>query len=235
MVLLARGGSADAGRFLIALVAGGTGLVGGHLLRRLAADSRYHEVRALVRRALPPDPALARVRALRVDWDRLADHAGDLAADHVYSALGTTIADAGSRERFRQVDHDYVAALARLTRAAGARHFSLVSAIGADPGSRIFYNRVKGEVEATVRAAGFPSGAILRPSMLGGDRAAARPLERLGQRIAALLPGRLRLVRADDVARVMIATAVREEPGWRVLESEEIRRQARTDTTRTPE
>lgn len=206
---------------MIALVAGGTGLVGGHLLRLLAADPRYDHVRALVRRPLPGDFPPGRIQEVRVEWERLHDH--DLAADHVFCALGTTIRDAGSRERFRRVDHDYVAALARLSRHEGARHFSLVSALGADPRSRIFYNRVKGDAERAVRGAGFASGAILRPSILGGRRDRPRRLEALGQRLAALLPGRLRLVSAADVARVMIHLAVREQPGWRVLESEEIR------------
>ena len=208
---------------MIALVAGATGLVGGHLVRQLADDPRYSAVRALVRRPLPPALDLDGVRAVLVDYDHLDDHARDLLADHVFCALGTTIRDAGSREAFRTVDLRYPAALARLARLAGARHFSLVSAVGARPDSRIFYNRTKGEAEEAVRQAGYPSGAILRPSMLGGDREDRRPLERLGQRIAAAIPGRYRLVPAHQVARAMIRVAAEEAPGWRVLESERIR------------
>ena len=208
---------------MIALVAGGTGLVGGHVLRQLAADPRYAAVHALVRRPLPPHLQADGVRAIVVDYDALDRHGADLAADHVFCALGTTIRVAGSREAFRRVDLEYPAAVARLARERGARHFSLVSSVGADPGSRVFYARTKGEVEEAVRAVGYPSAAAFRPSMLGGDREESRPLERLGQWLAALLPGRYRLVDAADVARAMIAVAAREEAGWRVVESEEIR------------
>lgn len=208
---------------MIALVAGATGLVGGHLVRQLAADPRYSTVRAIVRRPLPPALDLDGVRAVLVDYDRLEDHARDLAADHVFCALGTTIRDAGSREAFRRVDLDYPAALARLARRAGARHFSIVTAVGARPDSRVFYNRTKGEVENAVRQVDYPSGAIFRPSMLGGERDDRRPMERIGQSIAALIPGRYRLVPADRLARAMIRIAADEAPGWRVVESERIR------------
>ncbi|HUG40183.1 MAG TPA: NAD(P)H-binding protein [Longimicrobiales bacterium] len=208
---------------MIALVAGATGLVGGQLLRQLADDPRYHAVTALVRRPLPPALRRERVRQVTVDYDRLADRAADLAADHVFCALGTTIRDAGSRDRFRRVDHDYPRDLARLARDAGARHFALVSAVGANARSRVFYNRVKGEAEAAVRAVDYPSGALFRPSILGGRREIGRPMERLGQRIAALVPGRYRLVPAADVAAAMIAVAAREPAAWRIVESEEIR------------
>ena len=208
---------------MIALVAGATGLVGGQLIRQLAEDRRYSAVRAIVRRRLPPALDLDRVRAVVVDYERLADQERDLAADHVFCALGTTIRHAGSREAFRRVDLDYPAAVARLARRAGARHFSIVTAVGARPDSRIFYNRTKGEVEFAVRHLGYPSGAIFRPSMIGGEREDRRPLERLGQRVAALLPGRYRLVPAEQLARAMIRVAADEAPGWRVVESEQIR------------
>lgn len=227
MVLLARGGCPHAGNRVIALVAGGTGLVGGHLLRQLAADPRYTTIRALIRRPLPPRLAGDRVESVIVDFDRLEDRAADLRADHVFCALGTTIRVAGSQDRFRQVDVHYPLTVARLARSEGARHFSLVSAVGANPASRVFYSRTKGEAEEGVREAGYPSGAILRPSMLGGEREERRVLEWVGQRIAAFVPGRYRLVQAADVARAMIALAAVEQGGWRVVESEEIRAIAR--------
>ena len=212
---------------MIAVVAGATGLVGGHLARRLAGEGAYDEVVALTRRPVDPGLRSAGVREVIVDFDRLEDHVSDLAATHVFCALGTTMRTAGSREAFRRVDLDYPLSLARVARAGGARHFSLVSSVGADPASRVFYTRTKGEVEEGVREVGYPSGAIFRPSMLGGERTESRPLERIGQRLFALLPGRYRVVDADAVARAMIEVARLEEPGWRVVESEEIRAIAR--------
>lgn len=207
-----------------ALVAGATGLVGSVLLRQLEADPAWAEVRALVRRPVGLDGG--RIRELVVDYERLEDTGQALRATHVFCTLGTTLRKAGSREAFRTVDHDYPVRLAGLAGAWGARHFSLVSSLGADPGSRVFYSRVKGETEDGVRAAGLPSVAILRPSILLGPRSEVRPAEAVGRVISLLVPGRFRGVEAAEVARVMIHLAAAAEPGVRTLESEEIRRLA---------
>src|SRR5258708_28436974 len=94
--------------------------------------------------------------------------------------MGMTIEKAGSQAAFRRVDHDYVVALAQAAKQAGARRFLLVSALGANLRSRIFYSRVKGEVERDVSAVPFAAVHIFRPSLLLGARAESRPLERLG-------------------------------------------------------
>jgi uncharacterized protein YbjT (DUF2867 family) len=203
-------------------VVGATGLVGRHIVGRLAAEPAYARVLAVTRRPLP-DPPLS-VEEIVLDFDTLEDHRADLQADHVFCALGTTMRAAGSRARFRQVDLEYPRRIAAITRDNGARHFSLVTARGADPRSLFFYNRVKGEVEEAVRAAGFPSGAILRPSVLGGRREDERPLERWAQRIMRFAPARWRTVDASDVARAAVAIALATDPGWRIVESDEIRR-----------
>jgi len=207
-----------------ALVAGATGLVGSVLLRQLAADPVWEAVRALVRR--PVGLAGGRIRELVVDYEHLQEAGEALRATHVFCALGTTLRKAGSREAFRTVDHYYPVRLAGLAAAGGARHFSLVSSLGADPASRVFYSRVKGETEAGVRAAGLPSVAILRPSILLGPRSQVRPAEAVGKVISLLVPGRFRGVEAAEVARAMIHLALAAEPGVRTLESEEIRRLA---------
>lgn len=207
-----------------ALVAGATGLVGSLLLRQLAADAAWPDVRALVRR--PAGLGDGRVREVVVDFEHLEDAREDLRATHVFCALGTTMRQAGSRDAFRAVDLDYPARLARLAASFGARHFSLVSSLGADPRARVFYARVKGEAEEAVRAAHLRSVAILRPSILLGQRSQVRPAEALGRVISLLVPGRYRGVEAVQVARVMTHLAVAAEPGVHVVESEEIRRLA---------
>lgn len=199
---------------------GATGLVGRHIVAGLAAEPLYHRILVVARRPFP-DPS-AGVEAIVTDFDHLGDQRADLVADHVFCALGTTLRAAGSRARFRQVDLEYPRRVAVITRANGARHFSLVSARGASPGSFFFYNRVKGEAEAAVRAAGFPSGAILRPSVLGGERADERPLERWAQRVMRFAPARWRTVDAARVASAAVALALAEAPGWRIVESDEI-------------
>jgi uncharacterized protein YbjT (DUF2867 family) len=209
----------------VALVAGATGLVGRQLVRLLAADASYERVRIITRRpldpgAVPPELAL-RIEPHVFPFDEMAAHPEVLAVDHVFCALGTTRAQAGSKAAFRHVDLHYPRRLAELTRAAGARHFSLVSAMGAQSDSPFFYSRVKAEAEAAVRDAGFPSAVAFRPSVLGGDRQ-GRPLERLAQVILRLAPRRWRTVDAADVARAMIAVARAEPPGWTVVESADI-------------
>jgi uncharacterized protein YbjT (DUF2867 family) len=208
-----------------AIVAGATGLVGGHIVRLLASDPGYGRILVIARRPVADPPP--RVEALIVDFDRLEDHQGELIGHHVFCALGTTRKAAGSRQRFRQVDLNYPRQLASITRRNGARHFSLISAIGADPRSVFFYNRVKGEAEDAVRDAGFPSGAILRPSVLGGRRVESRPAERVAQAIMRLAPARWRTIPAASVARAAVRLAAGEPPGWRIVESNEIRRLAR--------
>lgn len=204
-----------------ALVAGSTGLVGRELLRRLAETPGYDRVSALTRRPLGT-PLGDRVREAVVDFEHL-DPAGDvLAADHVYCALGTTIRKAGSRDAFRRVDHDYVVTLARLARERGAGHFLLVSSLGADPQSRVFYSRVKGEVEAAVQALGYPSVTIVRPSLLLGDRDEFRLGEVILKPLGWMMPRRIRPVHARAVAATLIRLARDERPGVRIVESRDI-------------
>lgn len=236
-------------RAVRAVVAGATGLVGGHLVRLLA---RQGPVLALVRRDVPlPEGAVAR----RVDFDALDLSGKELSGADVFCALGTTIRKAGSQEAFRKVDLEAVAALARAAAKGGARFFGLVSAVGADPDSRVFYSRVKGEAEAAVRASGIPGSpvgllrnpsgnpsgipavGIVRPSFLLGERAESRPAEKLGILAAKALGfamvgplARYRAVEAEDVARALIGLGG-EGPGVRIVESEEIGLRAATPRT----
>lgn len=206
-----------------ALVVGSTGLVGTECLRVLAEDGAHRPVVALTRRPLP-DPVPPNVSERIISFDRLQEHREEIQGDHVFCALGTTIRKAGSKERFRQVDYDLPLTIARLALENGARHFSLVSAVGADPDSRVFYNRVKGELERDIEALGYPSLVILRPSVLAGERTELRPMEALGRLLLRLVPGRYHPVHARTVAATMALLAREEAAGVRVVESEEIRR-----------
>lgn len=206
-----------------ALVAGASGLVGGHLLRLLLADGAYARVVTLARRELTVRHPKLEQRV--VDFGTLDAFSDIPRADDVFCCLGTTIKQAGSREAFRKVDHDYVLALARTGLRAGALQFLLVSALGADPASRIFYSRVKGEVEAAVRQLPYPAIQIFRPSFLMGERAEVRLAERVGiplaRALAPLLVGPLRCYRpihAADVARAMVQIAKEAPRGPNVFE-----------------
>jgi uncharacterized protein YbjT (DUF2867 family) len=209
----------------IALLAGASGLVGGHCLRLLLAEPAYGRVIALGRRALPLQHP--KLEQKLVDFAHIADLVPRV--DDVYCCLGTTIKKAGSQAAFRRVDHDYVVALAQAAKQAGARRFLLVSSLGANPRSRIFYSRVKGETERDVSAVPFAAVHIFRPSLLLGERAESRPLERLGSvafgALAPLLAGPLRPYRpipAETVARAMVRAALGKGTGVRIHYYEEM-------------
>ncbi len=201
-----------------AVVAGATGLVGRELITRLLRERRYARVVALARRPLSPtDPRLEVVDAA---YDRLAAVLDGVTSEpgtlDVFCCLGTTLRVAGSEEAFRRVDHDYVLALGRWARTAGAHRMVVVSALGADATSRVFYNRVKGETERDLAALGLASLVIVRPSLLAGDREEFRVGERLAliatRPLRALLPARVRPIAAADVAQSMLNAALADAP-----------------------
>ena len=208
-----------------ALLAGATGLVGGHLLALLLEDGTWDRVVSIGRREVD-------VRHDRLEQvvAQLPDVPALPAIDDAFCALGTTIKQAGSRDAFRAVDHDAVVALATGGQQAGARSFLHVTAMGANARSRIFYNRVKGETEAAVAGLGYASVAIARPSLLLGDREAlgqpVRRLEALAMRfsrpLSLLVPRAVRPIAAVDVAAALVAAAARGEPGVRILASGEM-------------
>lgn len=208
-----------------AWLAGGTGLVGGVLLRRLLQDGFFDGVVSVGRRRVDvEDPKLLQVV---VDFSTLASFEALPGADVVFSCLGTTIRKAGSRQAFRAVDHDAVVTLARAAREKGARAFLHVSALGADAKSFVFYNSVKGQVEDAVARVGIQSVYALRPSILDGERQERRPGERIGlltMRLLGPVLGKYRPTPVDAIARSMIALAKKPLPGSHVVEADAILR-----------
>ena len=213
----------------VVAVAGASGLVGRALVARLFADPGVARVHALVRRPLPVEHA--KLQQHVVDFTRLPPLPR---LDEAYLALGTTIRVAGSREAFRAVDLTANLAVARAALAAGARRIGLVSAIGADAGSRVFYNRVKGELEDALRTLPLDALVIARPSLLLGDRDRLGQPPRRGERLATavdrwlrpLVPARLRGIAAEDVAAALAAALPRAR-GRDILESADMQGAAR--------
>lgn len=205
------------------LLAGASGLVGAAVLAQAMRHPDVEVVVAPTRRRLPAHP---KVLNPLVDFDHLPEAAAWWRADAVICTLGTTIREAGSQAAFRKVDHDYPLAVASLAHRHGARACALTSATGADPASRLFYTRTKGEVERDLALLGFDSLTLVRPGLLGGDRAQRRPLEHAGLKVLKLLepvlPVRYRVVPATEVARVLLEAALSARPGLHVVESEAI-------------
>ena len=206
------------------LVAGASGLVGQEILAALLADEAVAAVHVVGRRELALTAA------------RLTQHVVDFKAlpalprlDEAFIALGTTIKVAGSQEAFRAVDFDAVVAVARAARAAGATRLGVVSAMGANAHSRVFYNRVKGEMEQALRALGFETLVIARPSLLVGNRERLGQPKRSGEEIGLkvsrwlgpLIPSNLLPIEARKVARALL-TALPQGRGVRVMLSGEM-------------
>lgn len=212
-----------------ALVAGAGGLVGGHLLQLLLSDESYGTVILPVRRLL--DVKHAKLQQQVVNWEKLSDYGEQLRADDLYCCLGTTIKKAGSQQAFLQVDYHYPLHLAQLAKSVSARAYVIVTAMGADPGSRIFYNRVKGEVEQAITQLNLSSLTIVRPSLLLGERTEFRLGERLitaaFRPFSFLFSGPLlkyRPIHARMVATTMWQAARNPQPGVRVIESDEMQK-----------
>lgn len=200
--------------------------MGGECLRLLAADPAFGRVVILTRRPLPKELLEgvdgSRVEAHVVDFDDLPAHAELFRVHQVVCALGTTIKKAGSKERFRQVDQGIPLAVARQGVEEGAHHYLLVSAIGADPESRIFYSRVKGQLEEDLSNLPFRSLTLVRPSLLLGERSEFRLGEEIMKRIGFLVPSTYKPVEARDVAAALLLAARDDAPGRRTVESREI-------------
>jgi uncharacterized protein YbjT (DUF2867 family) len=194
---------------------GATGLVGSELLRLLLRDERVAAVTALGRR--PAGVTHAKLADEVVDFDAPASWGDRVRGDVLASALGTTLRDAGSAAAQYRVDHDYQLRGAEAARRNGVPALVLVSASGASPRSRVFYSRMKGELERDVEALGFARTRILRPGLLDGERRERRPAERWALRIARplspVLPASVRPIRAELVARAALEAALDPAPG----------------------
>jgi uncharacterized protein YbjT (DUF2867 family) len=194
-------------------------------LALLLAGQHYRRVHVLLRRAAPDIKANAKLKVHQVDVARLP--ATFPAVDDVFIALGTTIKVAGSEAAFRQVDFDSVVNTARAAKAAGATRLAVVSALGADAKSRVFYNRVKGEMQAAIAQLGYESVVIAQPSLLLGDRAALGQPARSGEVWATrllgplgwMVPKAVRPIPARAVASALLAAMLDAKPGVRVLKS----------------
>lgn len=207
-----------------ALIVGSTGLIGGQLLDLLLADNYYDKIIAPTRKPL----AIENSRLINpvISFDKLSDVAAVLKADDVFCCLGTTIKQAKSKEMFRKVDFEYPLSLAKLSKANGAKQFLLVSALGADQNSPIFYNKVKGETESEINGVGFKSTHIFQPSLLIGPRKEHRSGEEAAKvfykYLGFLVPKKYKSIESIHVARAMLAFAKKNQEGSYVHVSKDL-------------
>ena len=194
------------------VVAGATGLTGGFLINELENNSSFDSVIALTRKD--------RKNTEKTTW-KVIDFEDSTAlaevtkgADVVFCCLGTTIKKAGSQDAFYKVDYEYVVNLAKAARSNNVRQFSIMSSMGADAKSKIFYSRVKGETEEAIRGLGFDELILFQPSLLLGPRDERRFGESLGiffgKLFSTLLFGKMKNyhpIHVSNIARAMVAEA----------------------------
>jgi len=210
-----------------AIVIGSTGLVGGYLISTLVKSTSFEKVIALVRR--PYFEHYENVEEVVLDFNKKDPFGSLKKADHVFCCLGSTIRKAGSKKEFRFVDFDLPVLFAKWAEQNNCDTFSLVSSIGADSNSKIFYNKTKGEVEEEIRNLSFSKTQIFRPSLILGKRNEFRPGELLGKGIFTLLSPlivgtlkKYKAIHARDIAQGMVGHLSKNQYGVKVFESDEI-------------
>lgn len=211
-----------------AIIIGGTGLTGGYLLAELTANPIYSKISVLVRKASQQNNP--KIEELVVDFNKLNDFKNKIIGDDVYCTIGTTIKKAGSQEAFAKVDLEYPLSIAKIAKENGAKHFLLMSSLGANASSGNFYLKTKGTLENNLHALNFDSLSIFRPSILLGPRNEFRLGEKIGiffmRLFSFLLLGGLkkyRPIHVKQVAHAMVkAGQDGEKKGVRVWESDRI-------------
>jgi uncharacterized protein YbjT (DUF2867 family) len=208
----------------VALLAGTTGLIGSQLLNLLLESNDYEKVIAISRK--PLDKTHPKLNNLVCELNQLQSHASELKADDVFCCLGTTMKNAKTKEAFRAVDYDAPLALAKISKENGAKQYLIISALGANKDSGIFYNKVKGEVEEAITEVGFDSFHIFQPSLLTGPRKEHRTGEEAAQvfykLFGFLIPKKYASIESIKVARAMVALAKEEKKGRVVHSSGEL-------------
>lgn len=203
-----------------ALLAGATGLIGKQLLALLEKDAYYEKVFVLTRKPLAVS---GKCENLVVNFDVLNEALNTVKADDVFCCLGTTMKVAGSKDAFRKVDYTYPLLIAQYSKQQGASQYLLVSALGANENSSIFYNKVKGEIEKAIEKLNFLSFQIFRPSLLLGNRNEQRSGEDAAKIFyrffGFLFPAKYKAIESLTVAQVMLLVAKQKKEGLHIYES----------------
>jgi uncharacterized protein YbjT (DUF2867 family) len=209
----------------VGIIAGSTGLVGSILLSKMLGDARYSKVVSLVRKKSDKnDPKL---QEIIVDFDDIQSFVQSIQGDDLFLCIGTTMAKAGSKDAFYKVDYTYNVELAKIGLKNGVKNVCLISSMGANAASNIFYSKVKGQIEDAITALNFNTTIIVRPSLLVGNRKEYRFGEKMGIFLSnflnPLLIGGLRKyrsIKAEKVANAMLNSCNQKQQGLMILESD---------------
>lgn len=208
------------------LLIGATGLVGRHVLKSALNDPRISNIVVLTRFASSAIEAHPKLNIIQINFDDLSQSAHWWNVDSVICTLGTTMKKAKTKTQFRHVDYDYPLAVATIARQHKVSSFVLNSSMGANVSSRLFYNQVKGDIEAAITKLGYPSLTIVRPGLIDGTRNE----KRLGEQIminfikvfAGILPKSMQLNPARNIAHLMIEAALLQQQGIEFIRSQQL-------------
>ena len=210
-----------------AIVAGASGLIGKELVQKLISSDQYHRIYVVSRKK--SGLVNEKVTELVIDFEKIDQLTFDEPVDDVFCTLGTTMKQAGSRDNFKKVDFEYVVALANLGKQSGASKFLVISAMGADSKSAVFYNKVKGLTEEALINIGFKQLVIFRPSLLLGERPEARFAERMSgvfmKTFNFLIPDNYKAIQAKKVAESMLNMAINSTESVLIVKSGEMQRE----------
>ncbi|HBH84862.1 MAG: hypothetical protein A2X05_09175 [Bacteroidetes bacterium GWE2_41_25] len=212
-----------------ALVFGGTGLIGRHVINDLLKSDDYEVIKIFTRRETSY-PETSKIQVYVVDFDNPESFSGQLTGDDLFICLGTTIKKAGSVSKMEQIDRDLPVTLARSARGNKVKRIAVDSSTGANRNSSNYYLRIKGEMEQGIMNLDFETTAIVRPSLLLGDRGERRPGEQAAKAVMKLLgtflAGRLKKYRGiegSDVAKAMISI-LKMGQGKEIFESDRLQK-----------
>lgn len=216
-----------------AIILGASGLTGGLLLEKLIVDDRYESIKLFSRSSIKGLPN--KVKQYIGDLLELEQFKNDFTGDEVYCCIGTTAKKTPDKSLYRDIDYGIPVAAAKLAKANGINTFLVISAMGANKKSSVFYNRTKGEMEQEVLNQAIPRTSILRPSLIGGERNEQRLLEKIGlvvfKVIQPLFIGPLkkyRIINADSIAQAMLNLANATSNTDVIITSDDIEQLAKT-------
>lgn len=208
-----------------AIILGATGLTGSVILNKLIADDRYATIKVFSRKEIKGTPS--KVAQFIGDLLKLEDFAADFTADEVYCCIGTTTKKTPDKSLYKKIDFGIPVTAAQLSKTNGITSFLVISALGADASSSIFYNKTKGEMEDAVLSEKISKTHILQPSIIGGNRQEKRIGERIGLTVIKFLQplffGKLKkyaVTEAEDIASVMITLANSNTSKTRIISHE---------------
>ena len=218
-----------------AIILGASGLTGQQLLKALITDKNYDCIKLFSRKKT--ENKSSKVTEIVGDLLSLENFKNDFTADEVFVCIGTTAKKTPDKTLYKNIDYGIPARAAKLAKENHIPTFIVVSAMGANAKSSIFYNKTKGEMEQAVLSEKIPHTYILRPSIIGGNRNENRPTEKIGIAIFKLLQplmlGKLkkyRIIEAENIAKAMMYLA-NEKPEIHIIESDKIRELALLPST----